>query len=152
MMKRSEFGFKEWCEFAPMYAHTFRCNGGLFYVSLNEFYATSLNLDDACRVSVERFTESRICYDIPWEPDKPDFTTWTREQCEDYILSIEGGAYLSTIHNTQRDRDGKGYYALCAIVVQIESEPSKQFGSSPIGPRLQDFQAAAEYVWTQVNK
>ena len=145
-MKRSEFGFKEWCEFAPMHAHTFRCNGGLFYVSLNEFHATSLNLDDACRVSVERFTESRIGYDIPWESDKPDFSAWTREQCEEFILGIDGGALINMRTDTRTDNIPAT--SICVAFKNLHAN----FGSDKVGPTLKDYQDAAEYVWTKVNK
>ena len=144
-MKRSEFGFKEWCEFAPMHAHTFRCNGGLFYVSLNEFHATSLNLDDACRVSVERFTESRIGYDIPWEPDKPDFSTWSRDECEEYFK--EQKCNWHTYSNTSGRLMGGTYSA-----IMLDDKFYSHFGDAINGPSLKNYQDAAEYVWEKVNK
>ena len=150
MMKRSEFGFDEWNRFYANVKHTHLQHCYVYTVTIeddkNKYSGTHNLLDEACRICTEEFCKGYPRY-FPWDDGKPNFVSWTREQCEEFISSVDGGAHIATYKDTTIPAD-PGY----AIIITMPSSRYKRFGSDKVGPTLKDYQDAAEYVWTKVNK
>ena len=146
-MKRSEFGFNEWCEFMPEANHKFsklNCICVLDYRGVSYDSGTWLCIDSAARNSVEALCHSTDI-PLPWEPDKPDFSTWSRDECEEYFK--EQKCNWHTYNNTSGRLMGGTYSA-----IMLDDKFYSHFGDAINGPSLKNYQDAAEYVWEKVNK
>ena len=146
-MKRSAFGFKEWCEFMPDCTHEFNMYAGKFILKKGEhkfgpMYANTV--DENMRKSVEAYC-AFFRKPLPWEPDKPDFSTWSRDECEEYFK--EQKCNWHTYSNTSGRLMGGTYSA-----IMLDDKFYSHFGDAINGPSLKNYQAAAEYVWKKVNK
>ena len=144
MIKRSEFGFKEWLEFMPTIPHQFdreKATCSLWYRGIwhnAEHYG--ITMDSAARGNIEFFCKTTNI-PLPWEPDKPDFLHWSRDECEEYIAAniisftfgyggIYGDGYLLAL--------GPPFF--CNFSIKMDES------------KLEMYQAAAEYVWDKVNE
>ena len=149
MIKRSEFGFKEWLEFMPTIPHQFdreKATCSLWYRGIwhnAEHYG--ITMDSAARGNIEFFCKTTNI-PLPWEPDKPDFSTWSRDECEDYIYSQK--CLFATRFDTL-ESDVESTYTAIAICI---NGFGAYFGSPEIPPTLKDYQKATEWLWEQVNK
>ena len=102
--------------------------------------------EEARRIAVVHYCTAKNT-PLPWAPDKPSFHAWSKKDCKEYISGIEGGAHIST-YTDSIESALEGY----ALIIKMPHDIYKKIGSDKIGPTLKDWQDAAEWVWTQVNK
>lgn len=150
-VRRSEWGIKDWNEFMPALDHVQKLivTEDIYDVSLqaitHTYRAQDHVLIEAMRKTVEIFCDKNDL-PLPWLPDAPDFSTWYREQCEEYIWSQK---CQFSVRIDFSEAGIKSDYAAVAVYI---NGFGGYFGSPSLGPTLKDYQNAAAWLWEQVNK
>lgn len=151
-VRRSEWGIKDWFLFMPESVHCFMydCNTHLYEAKIvknNCSFSSGTDKleEEAIRKCVEEFCNDKDI-PLPWLPDAPDFSTWSREQCEEYIWSQK---CQFSVRIDFSEAGIKSDYAAVAVYI---NGFGGYFGSPSLGPTLKDYQNAAAWLWEQVNK
>lgn len=148
-MKRSEFGIEDWRKFMPALDHFHKSivTEDIYTVSLQSISHSYREQDhvliEAMRRTVETFCDKNS-KPLPWEPDAPDFSAWSINMCEQYLK--EQKCNWRT-HNDYTEESRGGNFA-----IELQPPFNGGFGCEIGGPKVIDYQRAAEYVWKQVNK